>query len=396
MSLRNLHPDLKLGLVLVAAATLLKFADSNSLLAFVVAERLTTSPEAFGWQNLAAGIGGLAIVGAAIWVDRRPPHTIMAAGAVAAAFGLIVVVSNSFPASALGMFVAGVGGSAAGSLVFYAIAAKGARRYRGTLIGALGLVFTLPLGVGDAGDWLFDSPMLVLAVSGALTLAGAAVLFLLLPRVFAGSYEPSPTLRETLSLPSVRRAAAWITAAFFIAALVRAPGQYILFFIARSAPGFEDIKLPFQTMPIFSGIGILLWGIASDFYPARRLFLLAALLTLAALAAFRPFFGYSASAIEYLAFFFVSGGLICLPWVLMAELLPPRHFAKMALGISVGGYLGAGLGTTLLTTVMFFWGSYIAVWGADLAFWFFLAAGIILAIVASRLPRPPANETPAG
>ena len=397
MSLRNLHPDLKLGLVLVtAAAALLKFANSYGLLAFVAAQRLNIVPESFGWHRRAGGIGGVAVVGAAIWVDRRPPHTLMAGGAVVAVLGLTIVgLSNSFPASALGMFVAGVGGSAVGSLVFYAVAVKGANRYRGSLIGALGLVFTMSLGVGDVGDWLFDSPMPLLAVSGALTLAGATVLFLLLPRVFAGSYEPGPTLRETLSMPRVRRAAAWITAAFFIAALVRAFGQYLPFFIARSASGVEDITLPFQAIPIFSGIGALLWGVASDFYPARRLFLLAALLTLAALAAFWPFFGYSASAVEYLAFSLISGGLISLPWVLMAELLPPRHFAKMALGISVGGYLGAGLGTTFLTTMRLFWGSYTVVWGADVAFWFFLVGGIILAIVASRLPRPPANETPA-
>ena len=397
MPLQNIHPDLKLGLVVVAAAALLKFANSNVLLAFVAAQRLNIVSESFGWHLLAGGIGGLAVVGAAILVDRRPPHTLMAGGAVVAVLGLTIVgLSNSFPASALGMFVAGVGGSAVSSLVFYAIAAKGATQYRGTLIGALGLVFTMSLGVGDVGDWLFDSPMLLLAVSGALTLAGAAVLFLLLPRVFAGSYEPGPTLRETLSMPSVRRAAAWITAAFFIAALVRVSGHYIPFFIARSAPGFEDITLPFQTMPIFSGIGALLWGVASDFYPARRLFLLAALLILAVLAAFWPFFGYPASAVEYLAFFLVSGGLISLPWVLMAELLPPRHFAKMALGISVGGYLGAGLGTTLLTTVTFFWGNYVVFWGADLSFWLVLVEGIILAIVASRMPRLPATETPAG
>ena len=263
------------------------------------------------------------------------------------------------------------------------------------MIGALGLVFTMSLGVGDVGDWLFGSPMLLLAVSGALTLAGAAVLFLLLPRVFAGSYEPGPTLRETLSMPSVRRAAAWITAAFFIAALVKASG-YIPFFIARSASGVEDITLPFQAISIFSGIGALLWGVASDFYPARRLFLLAALLILAVLAAFWPFFGYPASAVEYLAFLLISGGLISLPWVLMAELLPPRHFAKMALGISVGGYLGAGLGTNFLATVMFFWSDYVVFWGADLGFWLVLVAGIILAIVASRMPRLPATETPAG
>ena len=398
MPLQNIHPDLKLGLVLVAvAAALLKFANSNVLLAFVAAQRLNIVPESFGWLMLAGGIGGLAVVGAAIWVDWRPPHILMAGGAVVVALSLTVVgLSNSFVVSALGMFVAGVGGSAVGSLVFYAVAVKSATRYRGTLIGALGLVFTMSLGVGDVGDWLFDSPMLLLAVSGALTLAGAAVLFLLLPRVFAGSYEPGPTLRETLSMPSVRRAAAWITAAFFIAALVRVSGHYIPFFIARSASGVEDITLPFQAISIFSGIGALLWGVASDFYPARRLFLLAALLILAVLAAFWPFFGYPASAVEYLAFLLISGGLISLPWVLMAELLPPRHFAKMALGISVGGYLGAGLGTNFLATVMFFWSDYVVFWGADLGFWLVLVASIILAIVASRMPRPPATETPAG
>ena len=259
-------------------------------------------------------------------------------------------------------------------------------------MGALGLVFTLPLGVGRVGPWTLDLPVQVLVIC-ALTLTGATVLALLLPRVFAVWYEPGPTLRETLSLPSVRRSAAWITAAFFMAALVRTAGYYLPSFVMIPPSNFEEVKLPFQTVPIFSAIGILLWGIASDFYPARRLFLLAALLTLAALAAFWPFFGYSASAVEYLAFFFVSGGLICLPWVLMAELLPPRHFAKMALGMFVVGYLGAEFGMALLTTVMFFWGSYVVVWGADLAFWFFLAAGIILAVLASRLPGPPAIET---
>ena len=176
MPLQNIHPDLKLGLVLVVAAALLKFANSNVLLAFVAAQRLNIVSESFGWHLLAGGIGGLAVVGAAIWVDWRPPHILMAGGAVVVVLGLTIVgLSNSFPASALGMFVAGVGGSAVSSLVFYAIAAKGATRYRGTLIGALGLVFTMSLGVGDVGDWLFDSPMVLLAVSGALTLAGAAV-----------------------------------------------------------------------------------------------------------------------------------------------------------------------------------------------------------------------------
>ena len=131
-------------------------------------------------------------------------------------------------------------------------------------------------------------------------MTGATVVALLLPRVFAGSYEPGPTLRETLSMPNVRRYAAWITAAFFMVALVRTAGYYLPSFAMIPPSNFEEVKLPFQTAPIFSAIGILLWGIASDFYPARRLFLLAALLTLAVLAAFWPFFGYSASAVEYL------------------------------------------------------------------------------------------------
>ena len=128
MPLQNIHPDLKLGLVLVvAAAALLKFANSNGLLAFVAAQRLNIVPESFGWLMLAGGIGGLAVVGAAIWVDWRPPHILMAGGAVVVALSLTVVgLSNSFVVSALGMFVAGVGGSAVGSLVFYAVAAKGA------------------------------------------------------------------------------------------------------------------------------------------------------------------------------------------------------------------------------------------------------------------------------
>jgi hypothetical protein len=117
MPLQNIHPDLKLGLVLVAAAALLKFANSNVLLAFVAAQRLNIVSESFGWHLLAGGIGGLAVVGAAILVDRRPPHTLMAGGAVVAVLGLTIVgLSNSFPASALGMFVAGVGGQFPGVL----------------------------------------------------------------------------------------------------------------------------------------------------------------------------------------------------------------------------------------------------------------------------------------
>ena len=378
------HSDLKLGLVLVTAAVLLKLVDTGNLMAFAAAARLALSAGSFGWLVMALGIGGLAVVAAAIWVDRQPPHTMMAAGAVVVALGLTIVgFSNSFATSVLGMFVAGIGGSAVGSLVFYAIAVKGATRYRGTLIGALSMVFTVRLGTRNVDDWLFDALMVVPAISVALTLAGAAVLFRLLPRVFAGSYEPGQTLWEMLAVPSIRRAAVWAAAAFFVASMVTtATDVHLWALMFRSTSGVDDVALQLQTMHIFSGIGVLLWGIAADFYPGRRLFLLAAILLLPAAGALWALDGLPASAVGVVVFGLVRGGLVCLPWVLMAELLPTQHFAKIALGIMfVGGLLGGALGPLL-------WSPFLDTWGIDTVFWLVLVEGTAVAVVAARLPRP--------
>ncbi len=125
MSLRGLHADLKLGIVLVSAAALLKIVGWGSF----AAERFARYGVPAGRPYVVAGtIGGLAVVAAAIWVDRRPPHTMMAADAVVAVLGLtIVFLSNLLAVAVFGMFVAGVGSSAVGSLVFYAIAGRGPR-----------------------------------------------------------------------------------------------------------------------------------------------------------------------------------------------------------------------------------------------------------------------------
>ena len=122
------------------------------------------------------------------------------------------------------------------------------------------------LGTRNVDDWPFDALMVVLAISVALTLAGAAVLFRLLPRVFAGSYEPGQTLWEVLAVPSIRRAAVWAAAAFFVASMVMtATDVHLLALMFRSTSGVDDVALQLQTMHIFSGIGVLLWGIAADF-----------------------------------------------------------------------------------------------------------------------------------
>ena len=381
VSLQNLHPDLKLGLVLVSAAALLKFVGWSSF----AAERSYLTAVSYGWLFFAFGIGGLAAVPVVIWVDRRPPHTMMTVGAIVAAVGLtIVVLSNGVAVAAFGMFVMGVGSSAFGSLVFYAIAVKGVTRYRGTLIGALGVVFTVPLNLTNIVQ-LIHVNMPVLWIGLALTLVGAAVLFRLLPRVFAGSYGPGQAIWETLAVPSVRRAAVWVTVTYSIAnmaMLIMVIWIYNFSYLTTGPLSGAGGGLPQHlAMAITTGISVLLWGIASDFYPVRRLILVAALLLLPTAGAVLAIDGFSTSIAGTVGLGLVRGGLVCLPWVLMAELLPTRHFAKIALGVMlVGSLVGGTLGPIL-------WGGLTDFWGTSAIFWFIPVLGIVLAFVASRLPE---------
>ena len=56
----------------------------------------------------------------------------------------------------------------------------------------------------------------------------------------------------------------------------------------------------------------------------------------------------------------VRGGLVSLPWVLMAESLPANHVAKLALVLAwVVGSLGGSLGSL-------YWGLHLYVWGGGL------------------------------
>ena len=386
--MKNLHPDLKLGLVLVSVAALLKIVGWSSF----AADRSFLTAVSYGWLFFAFGIGGLAAIPVAIWVDRRPPNTMIAAGAVVAVLGLgIVVLSNGVAVAAFGMFVMGVGSSAFGSLVFYAIAVKGVTRYRGTLIGALGVVFTVPLNLTNIVQ-LFHVNMPVLGIGVALALSGAVVLFYLLPRVFAGSFEPGRTLRETLAVPSVRRAAVWVTVTYFIAYMAMST-MVVAFSVLPNLTmpllsRVEGVLSQHQAMAITTGISVLLWGIASDFYPVRRLILVAALLLLPTAGAVLAIDGFGTSFAGTLGLGLVRGGLVCLPWVLMADLLPIRHFAKIALGVVfVGSLFGGALGPLL-------WGALTDAWVVNAAWWIIPVLGIALAVVASRLPRTRAAGRP--
>ena len=75
----------------------------------------------------------------------------------------------------------------------------------------------------------------------------------------------------------------------------------------------------------------------------------------------------------------VRGGLISLLWVLMAEVLPVRHFAKLALAVSFVGWFGSGLGPI-------YWGSALDLSGVGALFWIVLAEAVALAVVVTLLP----------
>ena len=380
----RLHPDLKLGLVLVSAAVLFNVVGWAT---FAV-QRYAPLGFSFNWVVWAGTIGGLAVIPVAVWVDRRPPHTMMAAGAVVVATGLTTIVfSNGVVAAAVGMFIAGVGGAAVGLVVFCAIAAKGSLRYKGTIIGAVSMVFALHLDGWAFREWSDHSPTPVLGIGVGLILAGGVILLRFLPRVFTQSYGPGTTLLRELAVPRVRRAVVWVAAAYLIAymgsfTIVIAPSVALNSTIL-SVPGLEGVRLHDQAMPLAIGISALVWGIASDFYPARRLVFIAGLMLLAVAVALAAIDGFSTSAAGVLARGFVRGALLCLPWVLMAELLPTRHFAKIAVGITVilgplawipGPILLGGLADDLVPNAHF---------------WSIPALGIALTLVAARLPRPP-------
>ena len=81
---------------------------------------------------MVGSLAALFVVAAAIWVDRRPPHPMMAAGAGVLALGLfLAALPGGFASAISGMFLAWAGGAFFGPLVLYTVIVKGAARFRG-------------------------------------------------------------------------------------------------------------------------------------------------------------------------------------------------------------------------------------------------------------------------
>ena len=376
----TLHPDLRLGLLLVGSALLLKAGSRGILGAEISSSWLYFTSVQYGLLAGVGGLGALSAVAAAIWVDRGPPHGMMAAGALFLALGPFLALSDSFALAVARVFVTGVGHAFVGDLIFYAVAAKGSARFRGTLIGSLGLVFNMGWGVIGAGG--VGIPPGEWAV--AMVVAGGGLLFLLLPRWFNGRYGSGLTLRETLAVPRDKLNVAWVAAVYLVASIMVTTGAthlgWVTFKLEQGGAGLES---DFWFIALAGGIGALLWGIAADYFPARWLLLgLAALSLLASVSLWLP----GGDGTDVLVLSVVRGGLVSLPWVLMADHLPMKHFAKLALAVTWVGAMGSSL-ALLGKTLMLYWGWDIDVWGRDSFIWIVLVEAVLLVGVAAFRPR---------
>ena len=389
MSFLNLHPDVRLGLLLVAAVLFLEAGSSTDLWSLLVTGEMDLSDLQYGLLSGAFALGSLSVVGAAIWVDRRPPHGLMAAGTGALFLGLaLVTVADGFVMAGSGVFLSGVGGVFTGFLVFYSVAVKGSGRFRGTLIGVLALAFSvrfqdLAFAVGW-GDWATSDQLTSQATLWwpmGLVLGAGVLLFLLLPRCFQGPDGLGPSLRETLAVPGAMGRFAWVAAVYLVAEVLLAAGWFHLRWASTMVgPVFRGPEFGFLDHALVGGVGALLWGIASDFFPVRQLLIVLAVLSLPAAA-----WGWLMNDPEggALLLSLVRGGLISLPWVLMAEVLPVRHFAKLALGVTLVGWFGSGLGPI-------YWGPALDFWGVGAFVWIVLTeAGVLVAVAALRPRRYP-------
>ena len=202
----------------------------------------------------------------------------------------------------------------------------------------------LDVTVDAAGQSIEPAGLSVWWVGLCLVLASGALLFLLLPRCFSANPGPGPTLRETVAVSGFKAQIAWVAAVYlFGAILITAKTPQLQWVTLTILP--DGIDTDFRYLTLAGGIGALAWGVAADFFPVRRLLNTMALL-------FLPAAGWSWLLDDpegsVLLLSLAGGGLVSLPWVLMAEVLPKHHFAKLALGVALAGSLASPLGRIYL------------------------------------------------
>ena len=165
---------------------------------------------------------------------------------------------------------------------------------------------------------------------------------MLLPRWFRGAYGPGLTLRETIAVSGVKARFASAAAVYLVAAMIITTGLNHLQMLATVASPTVGTapEFGYRALALAGGLGALVWGAAADFFSVRWLLIALAVLSLPA-AAWGWLLDDPGGGVILLSL--VRGGLISLPWVLMADLLPQRHFAKLALAMTLLGTLGGWL-----------------------------------------------------
>jgi len=243
-------------------------------------------------------------------------------------------------------------------------------------IGSLFVVLAANPGAAAIRNWDFDIPAGWFALG--LALVGGMVLYTFLPRRFTNTYGPGPTFRETIAPPGVKGRFASTAIAYLVSAVILAAGTTHLRWITAAAEAAvgADYDTWHQTLALAVGIGALVWGAAADFFAVRWLLIAVAALSLPAAAWLRQLHDPVGGA---LLLSLVRGGLISLPWVLAADLLTKRHFAKLALVMVLLGMFGSSLGSL-------YQGAAMAVWGTESFIWIVLIESIVLTVAVAWQP----------
>ena len=355
---RDLKGEILLATVLLATALLVDGSGFSEIMTTVAREVLDLGRVQ---ESLVLSAGGLAAllvtIAVAIIVDRRGPHRVMPLGALVAGAGfLLLALASSFwwliPASV----VSGLGMAGVASVILYAVAAKGCYRLRGTVIGALTFLIHLDLGrrvaepLADASNWQW-----VAVAFGVLALAGAALLFTALPRVFPVRQHPEtlppwrPTAedergltgRELMRLPGFRKAVGMVTLVFALGfALSSASSIYLVWPLHEDGLSRSGVEGMLASQRLGLAFGALLWGIASDFVRVRLLIPVASLVAAIGVVPLWLLGGPVPEILGVVTVGLVLGATWSLPWVLLADHVGVRFFATVAVVVSLVGNIG--------------------------------------------------------
>ncbi len=387
--------ETRLAIVLLSGALLVSMSRLSGLTPHIV-DDLDLSASGMAFAVSAERLGGFAVIGVALVVDRRGPYPVMPLGALVAATGLIILsFAGGYASLVAASAVIGLGTATVSATILFAVAAKGCYRFRGTVIGGLGFLMTLDPGglaagpAADAFGWRW-----VAVILGGLALAAAFVLLTFLPRVFpvrqrAASYpkwrpisddEEGLTWRELRRTPGFWKVVGAVTLVFALGTAVSTIATFssVLLLYDQSRLG---VMWTMNLLLVASTVGALVWGIISDFVPVRRLISSASIVVVLSIPLLWLLDGPLSDLLGVLVLGLGLGATRSLPWVLLADHLGVRFFAIVGIGVSFVGGLAGGLPGSLLS------GLTLEAWGAAGAAGLLAAFALVLAAASFRAPR---------